>query len=186
MTPNAKVMIISPADAGTVHSWKKPMNENTRERWLAKLAKLKIDMKGSPAPHKPLLLLVIIELADQGLLPLGMRPLTPELAFRFCTYWTIVAHRRPQKPDVRYPFHHIKSGGFWSARGEDRCASPDRRLTRFAALVAEFEACLADPAFREEACEPPGVDPVDRYGSRSALLPGAPAAHRAGVPPRLR
>ncbi len=146
-----KGVVIGLADAGSVHYWMKPMNENTRERWLARLAKLKIDMKGSPAPHKPLLLLVIIELAEQRLLPRGMLPLTPELAFRFCTYWTIVAHRRPQKPDVRYPFHHMKSGGFWSALGEDGSASPDRGLTRFAALDAEFEACLADPAFREEA-----------------------------------
>ena len=151
MSPDAEVMIISPTHTGAVHYWKKPMNESTRERWLAKIAKLKIDMKGSPAPHKPLLLLVVIELADQGLLPREVLPLTPELAFRFCTYWTIVAHRRPQKPDVRYPFHHMKSGGFWSALGEDGHASPDRRLTRFAALDADFEACLADPAFREEA-----------------------------------
>ena len=46
-----------------------PMNEATRKRWLAKLAKLRIDRKGTPAPHKPLLLLVVIELAEQGLLP---------------------------------------------------------------------------------------------------------------------
>lgn len=127
------------------------MNDVTRERWLAKLAKLKIDLKGSPAPHKPLLLLVVIELAEEGLLPKGTLPLTPELAFRFCTYWTIVAHRRRQTPDVRYPFHHMQSGGFWKALGEDGGLSPDRRLTRQAAFDQDFEACLADRAFREEA-----------------------------------
>ena len=103
---------------------KKPMNEVTRERWLAKLAKLKIDLKGNPAPHKPLLLLVVIELAEQGLLPKGTFPLTPEIAFRFCTYWSIVAHRRTQKPDVRYPFHHMQSGGFWKALGRRRKPIP--------------------------------------------------------------
>jgi putative restriction endonuclease len=127
------------------------MSDATRERWLAKLAKLRVDLRGNPAPHKPLLLLVVIELAEQGLLPQGMLPLTPELAFRFCTYWTIVVHRRRQKPDVRYPFHHMQSGGFWKALGEDGSQSPDRRLTRYAALDQEFEACLADGAFREEA-----------------------------------
>ncbi len=95
------------------------MNEQTQQRWLARIARLKIDRKGSPAPHKPLLLLVIIELAEQGMLPQGTLPLTPELAFRFCTYWSIVAHRRSQKPDVRYPFHHMQSGGFWKASDED-------------------------------------------------------------------
>jgi len=127
------------------------MNEVTRERWLAKLAKLKIDRKGNPAPHKPLLLLVVIELAEQGLLPKRMLPLTPELAFRFCTYSNIVAHRRTQKPDVRYPFHHLKGDGCWKAIGEDGSPSPDRRLTRSAAYDPDFEACLNDQDFRDEA-----------------------------------
>jgi putative restriction endonuclease len=127
------------------------MNQVTRERWLAKLAKLKIDLKGNPAPHKPLLLLVIVELAEEDLLPNGTLPLTPELAFRFCTYWGIVAHRRTQRPDVRYPFHHMQSGGFWKALGEDGRPSPDRRLTRYAVFDQDFEACLDDRTFREEA-----------------------------------
>ncbi len=46
------------------------MDAITRERWLSKLGKLRVDWaKGNPAPHKPLLLLVIIELAEQGRLP---------------------------------------------------------------------------------------------------------------------
>jgi putative restriction endonuclease len=94
---------------------------------------------------------VIIEVAEQGFLPKRTLHLTPELAFRFCTYWTIVAHRRTQKPDVRYPFHHMQSGGFWKALGEDGRPSPDRRLTRFAAFDQDFEACLSDQAFRAEA-----------------------------------
>ncbi len=127
------------------------MNEETREHWLSKLASLKIDRQGTPAPHKPLLLLVIIEMAKQGLLPETVLPLTPELAFRFCTYWTIVAHRRTAKPDVRFPFHHLQSDGFWKALGEDGNASPDRRLTRSAEFNPDFEACLNDESFRDEA-----------------------------------
>jgi putative restriction endonuclease len=128
------------------------MTDATREHWLAKLAKLKVDRaKGDPAPHKPLLLLVLIELAEQGLLPLGTLPLTPELAFRFCTYWRIVAYRRKQKPDVRFPFHHLQSDGVWRALGEDGNSSPDRRLTRFVAFDPDFEACLNDQEFRDEA-----------------------------------
>ncbi len=128
------------------------VDEVTREHWLSKLAKLRIDRKGTPAPHKPLLLLVLLELANQGLLPKGVLRLTPELAFRFCTYWSVVAHRRRQKPDVRYPFHHLEGDGCWNALGEDGNASPDRRLTRCAEYNPEFEACLNDPFFRDEAC----------------------------------
>jgi putative restriction endonuclease len=89
------------------------------------LAKLKVDRaSGDPAPHKPLLLLVVLELAEQGLLPYQELPLTPELAFRFNPYWSMVASRRKQRPDIRFPFFHLKSDGFWSPLGTG--ASPPR------------------------------------------------------------
>jgi putative restriction endonuclease len=123
----------------------------TPEQWLAKLANLNVyRAKHGPAPHKPLLLLVILELAEQGQPPLEELPLTPELAFKFASYWSIVAHRRTQAPDVRMPFHHLQKDGVWSALGEDRKPSPDDRLTRHALLATDFAACLTDPAFREQ------------------------------------
>src|SRR5437588_5572192 len=74
----------------------------TPEQWLTKLAHLHVyRAKNGPAPHKPLLMLVLFELAEQGQLALDAVPLTPELAFKFCSYWSIVAHRRTQAPDVR-------------------------------------------------------------------------------------
>jgi putative restriction endonuclease len=144
-------MVLDTTDASSIKTKKKPVNEATKEHWLAKLAKLRVDLRGNPAPHKPLLLLVVIEMAEQGLLSKGTVPLTPELAFRFCTYWTIVAHRRTQKPDARFPFHHMQSGGFWTALAEDGSPSPHRSQTRYAALDQNFEECLGDRAFREEA-----------------------------------
>src|SRR5438067_12965862 len=97
------------------------------EEWLAKFANLNIDKaSGDPAPHKALLLLVVLELAEQGLLPNQVLPLTPELAFRFCTYWSIVASRRKQRPDIRYPFYHLKSDGSWSPLDADGKAATDR------------------------------------------------------------
>ena len=93
----------------------------------------------------------MLELAELGTLPKHKLPLTPELAFRFCTYWGVVAHRRTQRPDVRLPFHHLQSDGCWAALGDDGKPSPDVRLTRCAVLKPEFEACLSDPGFREKA-----------------------------------
>jgi putative restriction endonuclease len=124
----------------------------TADDWLAKIARLHVyKALGGPAPHKPLLLLVILELAEQGLLPESMLPLAPELAYRFYSYWGIVAHRRKQRPDVRLPFHHLQSDGFWSALGEDGKPSPDDRLTRSVSLVADFVTAARDAAFREKA-----------------------------------
>ena len=54
--------------------------------WLGEVSKLKVDKaSGDPAPHKPLLLLVVLELAEQGLLPPDELELMAELAFRFAT-----------------------------------------------------------------------------------------------------
>jgi putative restriction endonuclease len=128
------------------------MESAIRERWLSKLAKLRVDWaKGNPAPHKPLLLLVIIELAEQQRLPESILPLTPELAFQFCSYWQVVADRRTQAPDVRFPFFHLQSDGCWKAMAEDGKPAPDRRLARSAEFDPEFEACIRDAAFRDEA-----------------------------------
>jgi hypothetical protein len=74
---------------------------NRADHWLTKLSKLRIDRaRGDPAPHEPLLLLALCDLAEQGALPHGTLPLSPELAFRFYTYWTTVAGRRPQRPAI--------------------------------------------------------------------------------------
>jgi len=124
----------------------------TAEQWLGKFASLKVDRaKGDPAPHKPLLLLVVLELAEEAASFGDVLPLTPELAFRFCTYWSIVAHRRTQPPDVRYPFYHLKADGFWTPLGEDGKPAVERRLARYAALPLDFVAFAKDPSSREKA-----------------------------------
>src|SRR5215471_15282832 len=124
----------------------------TTEEWLGKLAKLKVDKaRGDPAPHKPLLLLVVLEFAEKEPSFGKILPLTPELAFRFCSYWSIVAHRRTQRPDVRLPFHHLQSDGFWSALGEDGQPSPHNRLTRSVRLASDFAAYARNLAWRDQA-----------------------------------
>jgi putative restriction endonuclease len=122
----------------------------TFEEWLGKCATLRVDT-ASGAPHKPLMLLVVLELAEQGLLPNEVLPLTPELAYRFSQYWTPVAARRKQAPDIRYPFFHLKSDGFWTPLGDDGKPTIDRRQARFASMPSDFVAFANDPAFRDRA-----------------------------------
>jgi putative restriction endonuclease len=98
-----------------------------------------------------LLLLVVLELVEQQQSFGDRLALTPELAFRFCTYWGIVAHRRTQRPDVRYPFYHLKSAGVWLPLGSDGKPAPDRRLAQIAVLSSDFVAFLKDPVWREQA-----------------------------------
>jgi putative restriction endonuclease len=124
----------------------------THETWLRRLANLNISHNTpDPAPHKPLLLLVILDLAERGELPPDSLPLTSELTFQFCTFWRVVAHRRKQRPDIRMPFHHLQTDGFWSALGADGKPSPHRSLTRLVRFQPELVAFASEPSAREQA-----------------------------------
>ena len=56
------------------------------ERWLKVAANLRVDRKDNIAPHKPLLLLVVAGLAEEGKLTQPVLPLTGELTFRFLAF----------------------------------------------------------------------------------------------------
>jgi len=120
--------------------------------WLAKFSKLRVDLaRGDPAPHKPLLLLVLCDLVETVSLSQGVLALSPEPAFRFYTYWCIVAGRRTQRPDVRLPFHHLSGDGMWSVLDEQGAPSPDRKMTKYAKLPSDLVSFLDDSANREKA-----------------------------------
>ena len=62
--------------------------------WLHKLATLRIDRSHGPAPHKPLLLLVIMEMVEKGEIASLEVARSPNLVFRFSVFWSVVANRR--------------------------------------------------------------------------------------------
>lgn len=122
------------------------------EQWLKTLSRLNVyRAKGGLAPHKPLLVLVFLQLADDGLLNDPLVQLTPELAFKFCAYWSVVAHRRTQRPDVRLPFHFLKSDGLWDAETDRHELSPSPKLTRYVRLRCDFWTLMQDSEFRQKA-----------------------------------
>ena len=152
--------------------------------WLHKLATLKIDRaRGDPAPHKPLLLLAVLEMAEGGEL-IGIElPLSPDLAFRFSVYWSVVAERRKQCPDVRLPFHHLRTSGVWLPLMPDGNPSPDKKLTAKVRLDSAFLDCLHDANFRDKAKQvlietPPYFRTEERIALRSMLRLKPPAADR--------
>jgi putative restriction endonuclease len=122
----------------------------TPEPWLGKMSRLRIDRARGAAPHKPLLLLVLLEMAEQDALPHEVLPLSPELAFRFLTYWTVVAHRRSQAGDVRLPFHHLSGDGFWAPLTADGRPSPDRDLTSQVSFAPGFFEVICDAGCRDQ------------------------------------
>jgi len=124
--------------------------------WLGKLSELNVDAakKSRPigaAPHKPLLLLIVCDLVEEDALEGGLLHRDGALAFRFGTYWRVVADRRRTKPDLRLPFFHMRSDGFWQPLEADG----RRAETRERAVVGQFDmsflVCLKDAEFRSLA-----------------------------------
>ncbi len=95
------------------------------DRWLGKLTQLRAgngeagDSVSGPAPHKPLLLLSIIDLAESGKILGRVLTRTPELVLRFRALGTLVAERWPTRLQLRLPFYHLRTQGFWQAFTEE-------------------------------------------------------------------
>ncbi len=120
---------------------------NAHPAIIKKLVKLRVDRSKGIAPHQPLLILVIVELARSGQLVEPELKLTPDLAFRFAVYWSIVAHRRSQPPDIRLPFHHTRTSKLWRTLKTDGSESTHRDTTQSIRLSDEFFEALQSPAF---------------------------------------
>ncbi len=105
-----------------------------------------------PAPHKPLLLLVLFDMLEAGQqLSDGMLELTPSLAFRFSVCGCVVAHRRSQPPLVIFPFFHLRSEGFWQVLDENRRPTSERNRAQYAKIDPGFLVAASDSEFRQRA-----------------------------------
>jgi putative restriction endonuclease len=123
--------------------------------WLGKLTKLRPAIgRGSthgPAPHKPLLLLCLLDMAERGELNTKAFTRTPGLVLRFRSYSTLFADRWPTKLDLKLPFYHLSSQGFWQAFAVDLRPAASPENCALCELDAEFHALLADADFRLKA-----------------------------------
>ncbi len=130
---------------------------STVDRWLGKLTRLRAgngkstDGVSGPAPHKPLLLLSILDLAESGKLPGRVITRTPELVLRFRELGTLVADRWPTRLDLRLPFYHLKTQGFWQAFTAEMTSAQACETCAVIELHPEFFALLADRDFRVKA-----------------------------------
>lgn len=70
------------------------------------------DATENRAPHKPLLLLSVIDLFAQGQIRDNFIELTPDLSDLFALYWSRVVSP-DQRSSIAYPFFHLRKEGFW-------------------------------------------------------------------------
>lgn len=80
--------------------------DKARSRWP--------DFTHHRAPHKPLLLLAVIDLFAEGRITTNLIELTPELGELFTLYWSrVFPPHTGKRGNIAMPFWHLQSDGFW-------------------------------------------------------------------------
>jgi putative restriction endonuclease len=84
----------------------------TLNYYAKKFQRLRVDRAHGVAPHKPILLLSVIEQFERGQMPENLIDLSPQLNQAFLKYWSYLGSPS-HYPDISRPFFHMKSGKFW-------------------------------------------------------------------------
>ncbi|MGB3491947.1 MAG: HNH endonuclease [Elainellaceae cyanobacterium] len=129
--------------------------------YAKKFAKLNVNRhrERGAAPHKPVLLISVIELIEQGKIRLNQVPLSPELISTFLKYWRNLV-RTDHRSDISLPFVHLTGDTFWhltfypdsetfTATGLGRKGiTAVRRIVQYASFDPELFTILQDPGQR--------------------------------------
>jgi putative restriction endonuclease len=93
--------------------------EQALNQYFRLFSKLRTDRTGSwtvvthgQAPHKPILLLSVLDLFAQGRISINLIEITPELGELFAVYWSKVMPPE-RRGNLALPFFHLRSSGFW-------------------------------------------------------------------------
>jgi putative restriction endonuclease len=65
------------------------------------------------APHKPILLLALLDEIERGHIKENFIPITPELVASFSAYWRTLVTSGNWKSRIVYPFRYLIKEGFW-------------------------------------------------------------------------
>lgn len=146
---------------GSDHVW---------ETWLERLYNLRRDKRGShERPHKPVLLLSIMDLLDRKVITGNDVPLSDELVRTFKRYFAAV-RKQDDQPTIQNPFFHLSGDKFWQlvpAPGE----APIYRegATSGAPSVAELRKRAAHGRF-DDGFWQLLKEPVARHQLREAII----------------
>lgn len=65
------------------------------------------------APHKPILLLALLDEIERGNIATNLVPITPELVASFRVYWRVLVPPDLWLERIVYPFRYLIQDGFW-------------------------------------------------------------------------
>lgn len=135
--------------------------------YLRLFSKLRRDYKHGGAPHKPVLLLAILELVRKGEILHNRIAITPELVLEFKTIWSKLVVT-PHIPNFALPFYHLKTEPFWKLVTKGNQVIP----TTSSNSIRSLNALKDSVAFAEIDQElfQLMLDPVNRTILEEALL----------------
>lgn len=116
------------------------------QTYLKAFKKLRIDRAHGIAPHKPILLISVLQNFQDGSQRNQRIYITPELVALFKTNWSLLV---TTKHDCRisYPFYYLKSDKFWKLKPRTGFDDIDRMgsmIKSFANLNAAIECAIID------------------------------------------
>ena len=122
--------------------------EKLLQKYFYKFERLRIDKAhGKPAPHKPILLISVLQAFQKNLISGNRIYISPELVALFKANWGLLV---TSNHDCRFalPFYHLKSDGFWTLvakAGFENLLQLASSMRSFANLNAAIEfAVIAD------------------------------------------
>lgn len=140
------------------------------EHWLERLYNLGRAKSGShERPHKPVLLLSIIDLLDRDVITRNQIPLSEELVTTFKRYFAVVREENDQ-PTIENPFYHLSGDKFWhlvSQPGNQPLYEPG--ATSGAPSTGQLRKRVAYATFDEPLWELLRDD-ISRHQLREALI----------------
>lgn len=129
--------------------------------------------RGAPAPHKPLLLLAVLDLIEAGEIQVNRIEPSPRLVEAFLRYWN---HIGAGYARVFLPFYHLRTAGFWHLhprKGKELVLSSARAFHAMSQLAgAVAYASLDDDLFTLL------LNPESRECVRQKIIDAHLAPHR--------
>ncbi len=90
---------------------------NNLASYAKKFSNLRVDRSRGIAPHKPILVLSVINLFERDLIRRNQIALSPELVVTFLKYWHQLGSNS-HNADIVMPFFHLTGDGFWHLKAK--------------------------------------------------------------------
>lgn len=145
--------------------------------YLHKIRKIRIDRARSiPAPHKPILLLAVIDLIEQGAISINRIEPSPQLVETYLNYFAQVSAglSRPY-----LPFYHLKTSGFWHLHAQPGQQNALAATKGFKSM-SQLASVLAYASFDDELFVLL-LQPETRELIRQTIIDAHLSAHRAAL-----